>query len=153
MHQYTIPAYKVMLVRDGSVTTPSKNVGQSQDAVTVFRNFLGDVDREHFMVMMLDKKHKIIGVNIVSIGSLDSAVVVPREVFKPAIVSNSAAIILGHNHPSGVPDPSLQDNQLTARLVAAGDLLGITVLDHLVLGDGTTTYYSYADQGTLHPYE
>jgi DNA repair protein RadC len=73
----------------------------------------------------------------------------PREVFKPALVSNAAAIVCGHNHPSGDPQPSQEDRVITRRLVAAGQLLGITVLDHLIVGDGTAAYYSFADAGAL----
>jgi RadC-like JAB domain len=73
----------------------------------------------------------------------------PREVFKPAILSNAAALILAHNHPSGQPQPSQEDRVLTVRLVAAGKLLGISVLDHVIIGDGTSAYFSFADEGLL----
>jgi DNA repair protein RadC len=89
--------------------------------------------------------HAIIGVNVVSIGSLSFSIVHPREVFKPAILLNSAAIICSHNHPSGDPAPSSEDRVFTARLRQAGDLIGITILDHLILGDERS--YSFADQG------
>ncbi len=82
-----------------------------------------------------------------SVGSLDSAVVHPREVFKPAILSNAAALIFGHNHPSGDPAPSSEDRAMTARLVECGKLLGIQVLDHIIVGDGR--HYSFADDGAL----
>ena len=103
------------------------------------------LDREQFLVACLDAKHAIIGVNVVSIGSLSISIVQPREVFKPAILLNSAAIICSHNHPSGDPEPSSEDRVLTARLRQAGDLIGITILDHIILGDDRT--YSFADQG------
>jgi DNA repair protein RadC len=83
-------------------------------------------------------------VNIVSIGSLTLSVVHPREVFKPAILLNACAIIAVHNHPSGDPTPSAEDRTLTTRLRDAGDLLGIRLLDHLILGDDYN--YSFADQ-------
>jgi DNA repair protein RadC len=107
------------------------------------------VDREHFMVILLDRKNAPIGINTVSIGSLTASVVHMREVFKPAILANAAAILCGHNHPSGDPAPSHEDRALTQRLVDAGKLLGIAVLDHIVLGDGTTAFFSFADQGLL----
>jgi DNA repair protein RadC len=77
-------------------------------------------------------------------------VVHPREVFKVAILSNAAAILCGHNHPSGDPQPSREDCSLTRRLVQAGQVLGIEVLDHVIIGDGAADYYSFADQGLLH---
>src|SRR6266851_3844710 len=85
------------------------------------------------MVAMLDQKNKIIGINTVSMGSLTASVVHPREVMKPAILSNAAALLCCHNHPSGSPQPSQEDRVLTKRLVDAGKLLGIAVLDHLIL--------------------
>jgi len=85
----------------------------------------------------------------VSIGSLSASVVHPREVFKPAILSNAANILIAHNHPSGQPQPSQEDRVLTVRLVAAGKLLGISALDHVIIGDGTSSYFSFADEGLL----
>ena len=86
--------------------------------------------------------------NVVAIGSLTAALVHPREVFKPAILSNAAAVVLAHCHPSGDPTPSAEDLALTKRLCEAGDLLGIRVLDHLVLGH-EGAYRSLADEGQL----
>ena len=82
-------------------------------------------------------------------GSLTASVVHPREVWKPAILSNAAAIICGHNHPSGAPQPSNEDRVLTARLVESGKLLGISILDHVIIGDGTSAYFSFADERLL----
>ena len=98
---------------------------------------------------MLDRKNKMIGVNTVSVGSLTASVVHPREVFKPAILGNAAAVICGHKHPSGDPQPSQEDRALTTRLVDAGKLLGIQVLDHVIVGDGTAGYFSFADEELL----
>ena len=103
------------------------------------------LDREQFLVCCLDAKNASIGVNVVSIGTLTLSLVHPREVFKPAILLNACAIIAVHNHPSGDPTPSPEDRTLTTRLREAGDLLGIRLLDHLILGDDRL--YSFADQG------
>jgi DNA repair protein RadC len=84
-----------------------------------------------------------------SIGSLTASIVHPREVFKPAILANAAAVIPCHDHPSGSPFPSNEDWVLTARLVEAGKLLGINVLDHIIVGDGSQRYFSFADEGVL----
>ena len=101
------------------------------------------------MVGILDQKNKMIGINTVSMGSLTASVVHPREVFKPAILSNAAALLCCHNHPSGAPQPSQEDRALTTRLVDVGKLLGINVLDHIILGDGNESYYSFADEQML----
>src|SRR5439155_1910901 len=102
---------------------------------------------------LLDQKNKVIGINTVSVGSLTASICHPREIYKPAILSNAASIICGHNHPSGDCQPSREDRALTTRLVEAGKLLGIAVLDHIIVGDGTSAYFSFADEGLLgaHP--
>jgi DNA repair protein RadC len=145
-----VQRYRVELVREAAISIPQPQLRTSQDAADLFRRLLGPVDREYFLVALLDRKNKVIGVNTVSMGSLTASVVHPRECFKPAILANAAAVLLGHNHPSGDPQPSQEDRVLTARLAAAGKLLGIEVLDHIILGDGTTSYFSFADQGMLH---
>ena len=96
-----------------------------------------------FVAILLDGK-KVIGFNVVSLGSLTAALVHPREVFKPAILANAANLILAHNHPSGDPEPAAEDRAITERLRHAADLLGITVLDHVVIGDGT--FRSFAEE-------
>jgi DNA repair protein RadC len=147
--QASVPVYKVTLVREGRVSCYQQQIRSSADASMLLHTYLADVDREHFVVLMLDQKNKVIGINNVSVGSLTASVVHPRECFKPAILSNAAAIILAHNHPSGQPQPSQEDRVLTVRLVAAGKLLGISVLDHVIIGDGTSAYFSFADEGLL----
>lgn len=97
------------------------------------------LDREHFRVLLLNTRHQVIRVATVSIGGLSSAQVHPREVFKEAIRYGAAAIILVHNHPSGDPTPSDNDKQITNQLSAAGTLIGIPVLDHIIIGDGHYT--------------
>jgi DNA repair protein RadC len=146
---YCVPVYRVTLVRESHLPHAQPQLRSSRDAAVLFRQYLGEVDREHFLVAMLDQKHKVIGINTVSMGSLTASVVHPREVMKPAILSNAAALLCCHNHPSGAPQPSQEDRALTKRLVDAGQLLGIHVLDHIILGDGSETYYSFADEGLL----
>ena len=98
-----------------------------------------DSPSEEFWVLLLNIKNKITGVEMISKGSLNSAIVHPREVFKSAILHNSASVIFAHNHPSGDPEPSIEDIHLTRRLEDGGRLLGIEVLDHIVVGDGVFT--------------
>jgi DNA repair protein RadC len=104
---------------------------------------------EQFGIVMLDTKHRVIRIKLVSIGSLDSTVVHPREVFREAAAAAAAAIILFHNHPSGDASPSPDDIVLTARMVSAGAVMGIDVLDHLILAD--QTYYSMNESGRIPP--
>ena len=102
--------------------------------------------REYFITTHLDGKNRIICFDRVSVGSLNQCVVHPREVFKAAALSSAASILLLHNHPTADPTPSREDIAITRRLKEAGDLLGILVLDHIIIGDG---YYSFAEHGAL----
>jgi len=102
---------------------------------------------EQFGIVMLDTKHRVIRTKILSIGSLDTTVVHPREVFREAASAAAAAIVLFHNHPSGDPTPSTDDLLLTTRMVNAGDIMGIEVLDHLILAD--QRYYSLVESGRM----
>ena len=134
---YKVPEYKVMLVRDNKKTeTNTKFINSPDDVNKIIQSYLNGVDREHFVIMLLNRKNGIIGINTVSVGDLSSSIVHPREVFKPAIVAGAASIILAHNHPSGDPTPSSQDLLVTKRIKEAGDILGIEVLDHIIIGDG-----------------
>jgi len=144
-HDYAVPRYRVTLVRENRAVPPSSPLTTSVAATDILRPLFAGLDREQFLVCGLDAKHCIIGVNLVSIGSLTLAIIHPREVFKPLILMNAAAWIGVHNHPSGDPTPSQEDRVLTSRLRQGADLLGITLLDHLILTE--ERYYSFADQG------
>jgi DNA repair protein RadC len=138
--------YRLELVCESGEGEPEEAVLRtSADVARTLRPFFERADREMFVVILVDAKHRAIGINVVSVGSLSSAIVHPREVFKPAIAGNSAAVILAHNHPSGDPSPSAEDVELTKRLRDAGELLGIRVLDHVILGDGKN--FSFVDSG------
>jgi DNA repair protein RadC len=143
-----IPIYKVTLVREGRLPCYEQRIRSAAVASTILHTYLADVDREHFVILLLDQKNQVIGINTVSMGSLTASVVHPRECFKPAILSNAASLICGHNHPSGDCQPSREDRALTTRLVEAGKLLGIAVLDHIIIG-GEGQYFSFADEGLL----
>jgi DNA repair protein RadC len=132
-----LPVVRVRLVRDHDLPVQNRlQITQPQDAAQIFSDYLQDRDREVFAVLMLDTKNRLIGLNIVSIGTLDTTLVSPREVFKVALLANAASLILAHNHPSGDPTPSPEDKAVTRRLYEAGQLLQIDVLDHLVIGEG-----------------
>lgn len=105
-----------------------------EDVAAYARDYLALKKKEHFCTMLLDTKNQVIGWQEISIGSLTASIVHPREVFSPAIVHHAAAIILVHNHPSGIPIPSREDRSVTQRLVKAGEILDIRVLDHIIIG-------------------
>ena len=122
-------------------------VTSSADLFRHFHPSLRDLKHELFKVILLDAKNTVLKEATISEGSLTLSIVHPREVFALAIREAAAGIIFLHNHPSGDPAPSSEDRQLTDRLVAAGTLLGIRVLDHVIVGDGR--YVSFADEGWL----
>ena len=128
------------------LTTGVKIQG-SRDLFQHYYPLLRDLRHEVFKAVLFDAKHRIIRDVTVSEGSLTLSIVHPREVFNLAVRESAAAIIFLHNHPSGDPQPSPEDRILTARLLAAGRILGIRVLDHLIIGDNS--YISFADQGWL----
>ncbi len=122
-------------------------IASSADLFRHYYPLLRDLRHEMFKIVLMDAKHVIIRDATISEGSLTMSIVHPREVFNLVVRESAAAVIFVHNHPSGDPSPSEEDRVLTARLVAAGELLGIQVLDHLIVGDGH--YTSFADQGWL----
>lgn len=117
---------------------------------------LGDIatlDREHFIVLCLSARRRVIARETVSVGTLSASLVHPREVFKSAIMANAAVVIVAHNHPSGDAQPSEEDREVTKRLRRAGEILGIPVIDHVIIGQKTesypTGYFSFRDGGLL----
>ena len=106
-----------------------------------------DAKQEEFRVLLLNTQHAVVREVVVTRGTLDASVVHPREVFRAAIVESAAAVVLVHNHPSGDPAPSREDREVTEQLAAAGQLIGISVLDHVVIGDGR--YVSFVESGLL----
>ncbi len=131
-------------------TTPLLRGDRIRSPHDVHRHFLQRVRgerREHFMVLLLDGRHRLLQEHQISQGTLTASLVHPREVFRPAVRSAAAAVILVHNHPSGDPSPSAEDLEVTDRLVQAGSLLGIRVVDHVVVAsDG---FHSLRDNGQM----
>ncbi|MGQ9823686.1 MAG: RadC family protein [Desulfotomaculales bacterium] len=117
------------------------------DAAGLVMEEMRHLDREHFRALLLNAKNQVIGQEVISIGTLNSSAVHPRELFKSAIKRSAAAVILVHNHPSGDPSPSREDVDVTRRLVEVGRLIGIEVLDHLVIGDNK--FSSLKEKGLL----
>jgi DNA repair protein RadC len=118
----------------------------SPEQISKLFSFLTSESKEYFFTMHMDGKNRILCIDCVSVGSLNQSIVHPREVFKTALLSSAAAIILVHNHPSGDPTCSREDREITRRLKEAGELLGIRILDHIILGE---SYYSFVEQGLL----
>src|SRR3989344_2291822 len=115
--------------------TPVKKITQAKDIFDLFHERLKDEKQEHFYILMLSTKNHIIGEHLVSKGVLDAAILEPREVFRPAIKNAASRIIILHNHPSGDPTPSNEDLEVTKKLMDAGKMVNIQLLDHVIIGD------------------
>jgi DNA repair protein RadC len=110
-----------------------KEIRGPDDVVALVGPKLRKEKRENFLVLLLNARHEVMCVETVSVGSLNASIVHPREVFRSAVIQSAASVVLVHNHPSGDPEPSEEDLTITKRLVEAGDLLGIGILDHVVV--------------------
>lgn len=137
----------IKLVKESSFLYQTLTISSPKDAYEMIKDQLQDLDREQFIIACLNTKNEPTNISVVSVGTLNKAIVHPREVFKTAILSNAASIMAFHNHPSGETTPSQQDIQLTNRLYEAGELLSIKLLDHLIIGDRTFT--SLKEKGYL----
>ena len=129
----------IKMVKESSFVCQTRQILSPSDAYEMIKDQLQDLDREQFIITCLNTKNEPTNISVVAVGTLNKAIVHPREVFKTAILSNAASIMAFHNHPSGDTMPSQQDLQLTQRLYEAGELLGIKLLDHLIIGDGSFT--------------
>ena len=146
---YSIPGFRIALVREPGVKLAERpQLRVPAEAAPLLAQYIGKTDREVFAVALLTIRHRVLGLHTVSVGCLTSSLVHPREVFKPAILAGAAALLLAHNHPSGDPEPSAEDIALARRLVSAGQLLGIEVLDHLILGE-SGRFVSLRERGVL----
>jgi DNA repair protein RadC len=149
---------KLQMVKFKALAELIRQVGQKQskqikvihgpeDVANYLMPLLKYETKEHFVVMFLNTKNHVIGHKIISTGSLSASVVHPREVFEAACKAHAAAIIVSHNHPSGDPTPSREDKAVTERLVKAGNVMDIPVLDHVIIGNAR--YCSFKDKGLL----
>ena len=149
-HKITIkeihPVMKTVVIREDAPLWVNTRFTRPAQVFEMFRD-LNNETKEHFITLHLDGKNRIMCKVTVSIGSLNQSIVHPREVFKTALLSNAAAILLLHNHPSGDPNPSNEDRLITRRLIECGQLLGIHVLDHIIIGaDG---FISFVEDGLM----
>jgi DNA repair protein RadC len=141
------PVFSREVIREGMPAYLATNRFTSpQQLYEMFKDLIVET-KEHFLALHLDGKNRIVCLDRVSVGSLNQSVVHVREVMKSVLISSAAAIILIHNHPSGDPSPSPEDMTITRRLKEAGELIGIPVLDHIIIGDGE--YVSFAERGLL----
>lgn len=118
-----------------------------EEGAAIARKFIGDDDREVFFVMCLNTKNNVVAVHRAHVGSLNASIVRPADVFKAAILNNSASIIVCHQHPSRICSPSLEDINITKRLVEVGKMIDITVLDHIIIGG--SDFISLKEQGYI----
>lgn len=140
--------YEMMEVReDLSAYLPPDRRYNAPEQISQIFSFLTSESKEYFFTLHLDGKNRILCVDCVSVGSLNQSIVHPRETFKTALLSSAAAIILVHNHPSGDPSPSSEDIAITRRLKEAGEIMGIKVLDHIIVGD--REYISFVERGLV----
>lgn len=147
-----ISVYRVSLVRDQDVAfeqSPLSNSAQAHKIIQKLIETQGQSDREQFCIILLNAKNQMIGLNIVSTGSLTAATVHPREVLKSAILANACALILCHNHPSGDVSPSDADIALTKQIIQASKIMEIQIHEHIIISMEDERYYSFADHGII----
>lgn len=144
---YQLTQYKVSLVKDSSVKKEgSKRISTLDDVVAICED-MKLLDREQLRAIYLNARHGVIGWEIISQGTLTASLAHPREIFKGAILSNAAGVILIHNHPSGESEPSDEDVRLTQRIRQAGNILGIELVDHYILAENNS--YSFKNSGRI----
>ena len=132
---------------DGERAPRGRHLRESGEIFAYFHARLRDLKKERFITVLLDGKNRVIREDLVSEGILTASLVHPREVFAPAIRESAGGLVLVHNHPSGDPEPSAEDLEVTRRLCAVGELVGIRVLDHVIIGDGR--YVSFLERGMI----
>lgn len=143
------PVVSIQMIREKELMYEGNRLTAPEQAASAFCALVGNPDREYFVALLLDGKNRITGIHQVSQGSLNQSIVHPRETFKAAILANSAAVILAHNHPTGDLTPSQEDIAITRRLKEAGELLGIKVLDHIIIDTESGNNMSFANTGLM----
>jgi len=150
---YVFHEFKMHMIRDKQIrflgNTRLIDPASGAKLVREVIRSIGQTDRENFVVVMLDTRLRPVGANLMSTGCLDKTVANPREVIKPAINLPCKAMILGHNHPSGDADPSDSDKAVTLAIMAAANMFGITVVDHIVVDMDSDTHMSFAETNII----
>ena len=143
----TINIVSIKMIRESSILYNIRKICEPRDIVDLGKKFLDELDREELIVACLNAKNEVNSVNVVSVGSLSSSIVHPREVFKTAILSNAASIVMIHNHPSGDVTPSKEDKEITLRIKESGTILENCLLNHIIIGDDK--YYSFKEDDEI----
>jgi DNA repair protein RadC len=146
---YRLKTFRVQFVAEPAAFPAGSPCRSAEDAQRIARTIFEtlDADKEHFVLLALNNKNRVNGFKLISTGSLTASLVHPREVWRAALYLCAAAVVFVHNHPSGDPAPSPEDQDITRRLKETGDVLGIRVLDHVVLGH--ERFFSFSDRGLL----
>jgi len=137
--------YEKLTIQEGTAEYVANTISNAQAVYALF-SFLQQETKEHFIALHLDAKNRILCIDRVSAGTMTNSLIHPREVFKTALLSSAASLLLIHNHPSGDPTPSREDILITEKLKGAGEIMGISLLDHVIIGDG---YVSLKEKGYL----
>lgn len=140
----TTSVYSLKLIKDRSIRFPIREVGEPSEAAALVFKLIADAPSEHMVAIFVDAKNEVIGTTIAVSGGSHGMQVSPKDLFRAAIVANAAGIVLGHNHPSGDPRPSVDDLATTQKLVDVGKLLGVTVLDHVVVAMDRAVWSMFA---------
>lgn len=148
MKKQTVPIIRLQMVKDGEMIYSGRKMDSPKDAAALVKRFLGEMDRECVVVCATDTKLNPTYIQLVGMGAVNYCPVSIPEIFKSALLSNAANILLFHNHPSGDVTPSREDIQLTRRVLEAGQLLGIPLMDHMILGEGEI-FYSFRENGNI----
>ena len=138
-----IDIVKIKMVKESSVKYENRRIKNPWDAYKIFNDYIDDSNKEMFVLMCLNNKNEPTHISTISIGSINESIATPAEVFKVALLSNANKIMICHNHPSGDPQPSESDRNITERLHDSGDIMGIKLLDHIIIGDDV--YYSFKE--------
>lgn len=146
-HKKRIDFVSLKIVKEHSITIENRSIDNPNIAYNLIKNYAGDADREQLYIICVNTKNEPTHISLISMGTLNSSLVHPREVFKLAILSNSASIILVHNHPSGKLEPSKEDLNITQRIKKCGEMLGIKLIDHLIISE--KHFLSFKDKNIL----
>ena len=141
-----VPFVRVRLVREREIPYAMEEIDGPEKVAAFTKKFLAGADREYLLVLSMDNIGKLAAIEVVSIGTVNTALAEPREIFKHAILANATGIVMVHNHTSGRCVPSDEDKETTKRIEKAGNILGIPLKDHIIVGDG---YFSFRTEGLL----
>lgn len=147
MHAKRVNIVSLKMIKDKSFLFKTRVIKSPSDMYNLTKEFLENADRESFIVVCLNTKNEPINVSTVSTGTLNSSLIHPREVFKVAVLSNANSIICAHNHPSGSIAPSKEDKGITYKIKESGEILGIKLLDHIIVGNDN--FYSFKQNNIL----